>query len=197
MRMLLAIAMAVELAVGLAGPARAWSVYDFDQRHGSISFAVDHLGLFTSHGRFQHFAGRLRFDPDRPEATRVDVVIEAGSVAISPDEARTMLRSPDYFDVAHHGDIRFRSTGVTQLGPAHFILAGQLEIRGVTRMQALDVVLAGRHVDKQGNDVADVVATGGLRRSAFGMLADRSFVDDKVMLRILMRVELGHGGSTG
>ena len=73
----------------------------------------------------------------------------------------------------------------------------KLELRGITRMQVLDVTLTDRHVDAEGNDIADVVAIGKLQRSAFGMLADRNFIDDTVQLRILMRVVLGrapHGG---
>jgi polyisoprenoid-binding protein YceI len=195
MRRLIAIGMMLGLA--WSDDARASGLYQFDQRHGTVSFAVDHMGLFTSHGGFRRFTGTLRFDIARPEATQVEVDISAGSVEIASDEALTMLRSAEYFDVVRHADIRFRSTAVQPLSAAHFSLSGQLELRGVTRTQVLDVMLTGRHVDADGNDIADVVATGKLQRSAFGMLADRNFIDDMVQLRILMRVVLGpapHGG---
>jgi len=195
MRRLIAIGMMLGLA--WSDDARATGLYQFDQRHGTVSFAVDHMGLFTSRGDFRRFTGTLRFDLDRPEATQVEVDISAGSVEIASDEALTMLRSAEYFDVVHHGDIRFRSTAVQPLSAVHFSLSGELELRGVTRTQVLDVMLTGRHVDAQGNDIADVVATGKLQRSAFGMMADRNFIDDMVQLRILMRVMLGHASHGG
>ena len=186
------------LALAAARPAGATPlVYDFDQRYGSISFAVDVLGMFTANGDFRRFMGTLDLDPARPEATRIDVTIDANSVAMDSDDAVTMLRSPDYFDPAHYPRIRFQSTRVETAGEGSYRLSGVLSVRDARHDQTLDVSMVGRHTDASGQEIADVVATGALDRSAFGMLADRPLIDDKVRLKILMRVVLRRAGAGG
>ena len=52
--------------------------------------------------------------------------------------------------------------------------------------------MVGRHPDPaRGAEVADFVVTGTLRRSAFGMTADRAFISDKVDITISARIQLG------
>ncbi len=188
------IALAVLLLAATSPPAAA-GVYDFTQRHGAIGFKIGHFGLFTSEGGFERFSGHLVVDPARLEETRVEVTIDAASVAIAVPEAAAMLRAPDYFDVDRHPGISFRGTAVERRDDTHFHMRGQLRLRGVTREQTLEITVVDRHADGAG-EVADVVVAGELSRGAFGMVADRSFIEDTVTLRILMRIRIagGNGG---
>ena len=175
-----------------AGTARAApGLYAFDQRHGTIGFNVGHFGLFTSEGGFERFSGRLTIDPARLEDTRVEVTIDAASVAIAVPEAASMLKAPDYFDVTQHPAISFGATSVERRDDTHFHLRGQLRIRGITREQAREIAILDRHADGSGSEVADVVASGEISRGDFGMVADRSFIEDVVRLRISMRIRFG------
>ncbi len=177
--------------VGLVPGARAQGLYSIDQHYGGIEFTVSDLGLFTSRGMFDRFIGRLIIDPLHPERTRIDVTVDAGSVAMPWDQAVALLRSADYFDVQRYPDIRFESTAVETLGPDHYRVLGRLRIRGVTHAQVLDALLVDRHTDAvHGADVADFVISGTLRRSTFGMVADPLFISDTVAIRILARIVL-------
>ena len=177
--------------VGLAPPAHAQRLYSIDQHYGGIEFTVEHLGLFATHGMFDRFVGRLIIDPLHPEHTRIDVNVEAGSVSVPWNEAVALLRSAAFFDVLRYPEISFESTSVEALGPDHYRVLGRLRIRGVTHAQALDALLVDRHMDAaRGSDVADFVVSGELKRSAFGMVADRIFISDTVGIRIHARIVL-------
>lgn len=185
-------------AMLLGAPAQAQGLYAIDQRYGAIEFTVDHLGLFTSRGGFRSFAARLMMDPGRPEQTRIDVNIDAGSVDMSWREALEMLRSPDYFDIRDHPRISFTSTAVVPVAPDRYRIQGLLMLRGVTRPQTLEATLVDRHADPGGGgDVANFVVKGTLDRTAFGMTANRDFVSDMVDLLIRVRLALGHAAHAG
>ena len=70
------------------------------------------------------------------------------------------------------------------------MIRGLLEIRGVEQPIALDAKLVGRHPGAQGTEIAEFVAAGRLKRSAFGMTADESFISDNVDLTITVRIQL-------
>ncbi len=178
---------------GLCAPAagRAEQLYSIDQRVGDIAFSVGHLGLFRSEGEFRRFDGRLTIDLARPDRTKIAVEVAAGSVDMAWQDAAAMLRSPDFFDVAHYPEVRFRSTAVEPLTPGRYRVRGLLEIRGITQPLVLDARLVGRHVDRERKaEIADFVVSGELRRSAFGMTADAIFISDIVRLTINARIQL-------
>ena len=176
-----------------SGLARAQSqgVFAIDQRFGSIEFSVDHLGLFTSHGDFARFMGSLAIDPARPELTTITVKIDAQSVDLDSAEGLSMVRSPDYFDVAAHPVITFRSTGVMVVAPDHYRIMGNIEIRGVTRPMTLDAVLAGLDKTPAG-PVSEFDVDGSINRGDFGMVADQNFVSETVQVHIRAMIALDH-----
>lgn len=184
------------MATSPAAPASAQGLYHIDQQFGGIEFTVRNLGLFSSHGAFDRFIGRLIIDPAHPEQTRIDVDVDANSVTMPWDEGEAMLRSQDFFDVGKYPRIRFTSTAVRQLGPDHFQITGWLRIRGVDRVQTLDAMLVDRHLAPgRGADIADFVVSGQLKRSAFGMVADQGFISDMVTIHIHTRIVLDHAAA--
>lgn len=189
-------AMVVFTTLSLAPPAHGQSaLYALDQRYGNIAFSVSHLGLFSSHGEFRRFAGSLAIDPAAPEHTSIDMHIDATSIDTPWDEALQMLRSPDYFDIAHHPDIQFLSESVSVAGPDRYLVRGSLRIRGVSQPVALEARLVDRHVDaKTHADVAEFVVGGDVRRSSFGMEANQDFVSDAVHIEIRAWLRLGQAG---
>lgn len=179
-------------------PAQAAETYMISQRFGEIAFRVHHLGLFSSDGTFRRFTGELTIDQAHPERTRISVVIDTRSVAMTWTEAMQMLRSAAYFDVAEFPDARFVSTRVSGDAVSGYEIDGRLTLRGVTQPLVLHAALVGRHkVADTGVEIAQFVVTGTLHRSVFGMTADPTFVSDRVDLRIDARVRLEEGAHAG
>ncbi|HSU04133.1 MAG TPA: YceI family protein [Acetobacteraceae bacterium] len=178
-------------AIEIATPGRAGLIFTIDQRFGSINFSVDHLGLFSSQGKFDRFKGVLDIDPDHPERTTFRITIDAASLDMPWDEATAMLRTPEFFDVAAHPAITYTSSAVVPGAAQHYAISGKLQIRGVERPQALDALLLSRRVDPVRHvETADFTVTGRLKRSDFGMVARQVFISDTVTLTIHVRIEL-------
>lgn len=196
------------LGSGVAGLLLAWlgtspadaapSLYHIDQRYGNIRFTVTSLGLFDTEGQFARFDGSLLLDPEHPEATRVEVVIEANSIEMPLSNETELLRSPTYFDAAHYPTERFVSTAIEPVSSAKYRVHGTLQVRGVANPLVLEAVVKNRHFDQaRGIEVADFEVTGRLRRSAFGMRADQIMISDGVSLLIHLHLTVDVGPKTG
>ncbi len=184
--------LALALTIAAAGPAGAGGLaFSIDQRYGTIGFAVEHLGLFSSQGRFGRFTGTLDIDPAHPKRTSFRIVVDTTSIGMPWAEATAMLRSPDFFDVARYPVMSYRSASVTPLPGQHYAIAGVLDIRGVARPQALDALLLDRRIDPRRHvETAEFAVTGRLKRSDFGMVTNPLFISDTVTLNIHVRIEL-------
>lgn len=127
----------------LALPAEAMDTYDFDVVHSTAGFKVKHFFSMV-HGRFNDFSGVLQYDPQKPEASTVEVTIQAISIDTDNERRDTHLRSGDFFDVEKHPTITFKSTKITPAREQnHFSVAGDLTMRGVTKPIVLDVEFLG------------------------------------------------------
>jgi polyisoprenoid-binding protein YceI len=190
LRLLIWLSTVAWLAAASAGGAA--TLYRFDQRYGTVGFSVSALGLFDVQGKFPRFEGDLLLDLEQPERSHIDVTIDASAVEMPQQDQTDLLRSDAYFDIARHPTARFASTSIQTLSPTHYVIRGTLRIRGVTQPQNLDATLRDRRVDQvRGVEVADFVVHGEVRRSAFGMVADRPMLSDTVKLDVRLHLELG------
>lgn len=184
--------------LGLSLPAAAASLYRIDQRFGSVEFKVSTLGMFDVEGRFARFEGELLLDSRHPERTRIDVLIDAQAVEMPLPDQVELMQSPAYFDVVHHPNVHFVSNSIQGLSASRYLIHGALQIRGITLPQDLDAVLENRHLDpSHGVEVADIVVTGQIKRSAFGMVADRPMLSDTVQLRIRIHLVIDTARDAG
>jgi polyisoprenoid-binding protein YceI len=71
------------------------------------------------------------------------------------------------------------------------MINGTIEIRDIAQPETLDAKIVERHIDDRTNTTAaTLVVEGRLRRSAFGMTADESYISDSVDLLIRIRLLL-------
>jgi polyisoprenoid-binding protein YceI len=141
----------------------------FDVVHSSINFTVRHMVVSKVRGRFEKFDGTLAMDEKDPSGGRVEVVIDAASIATGVDQRDGHLRSADFFDVEHFPTITFKSTRVEKAGAGALKVAGDLTMHGVTRPVVLDVDYAGSANDPWGGVRAGFSARASLDRKDFGL----------------------------
>jgi polyisoprenoid-binding protein YceI len=144
------------------------TVYQIDRSHSEVRFRVRHL-LSRVGGQFKDFTGEVVFDPDRPEASSVNVRIDAASIDTGVSDRDMHLRSDDFFAVEKHPDLTFVSDRVVRTGADSFTVHGTLTIRGISRHVELPVDYLGSARNPYGKDLAAFEGAIRLNRKDFGL----------------------------
>lgn len=184
------------LAALLAGPAPASDpvpaprILPFDTGHSRVGFRLKTRWGQRLRGEFPAYEGEVRVHPDGGREVRVR--LDSTQMRIVGHQRYTRwARGPDFFDVVAFPVIEFRSETYDEAllrdgGPLH----GTLTMREIAR--PVRFVLEPATCDAPGRD-CDVVATGEVDRSGFGMDGWRAAVGDTV--RFELRVRTGDPGA--
>ncbi len=157
---------AVTTATRVTNPTK-WQI---DPAHSAAHFSVRHLMISNVRGEFTKLSGTAVIDPTNPAASSVEVTIDATSVNTREPQRDEHLRSADFFDVANHPTLTFRSKRVQAKGADEIKLIGDLTIRGVTKEVSFDVEGPTPAVkDPWGNIRAGITATAKINRKDFGV----------------------------
>lgn len=142
--------------------------YTIDAAHSSVGFAVRHMVVSKTRGRFTKFSGTFAFDPENPQASHVAVTIEAASVETHDAQRDGHLKSADFFDAENHKELTFKSKRVEGKG-GDLKVIGDLTIRGTTHEVTLDVEYAGGGKDPWGNERAGFSGKTSINRKDYGL----------------------------
>jgi polyisoprenoid-binding protein YceI len=145
------------------------ATWNIDTAHSAIHFSVRHMVVSKTRGRFTKFGGQLEFDPDNPEAAKVQVTIEPASVDTADSQRDGHLRSADFFDVEKFPTASFKSTRVEDLGGDKYRISGDLTIRGVTKPLSFDATFEGSGKDPWGGERAGFSGGTTIDRRQFGL----------------------------
>lgn len=141
-----------------------------DPAHSAAHFSVRHLMISNVRGEFSKLSGNVSIDPVDPARSSVEVSLDTTSVNTREPQRDEHLRSADFFDVANHPAIKFKSKKTVAAGPDRYKLTGDLTIRGVTKEVTFDVEGPTPSVkDPWGNVRAGVTASTKINRKDFGL----------------------------
>ena len=143
--------------------------WSFDPSHSSIGFTVRHLMISKVRGHFGTWSGTFDYDAEDPTRSRLDVRIDAASIATRDDKRDAHLRSPDFFDVEKYPELTFASTRIERDGGDDYVVTGDLTIHGVTRSVQLKVEGLGRTRDPWGGERVGFSASTTINRKDFGL----------------------------
>ncbi|MEO6096093.1 MAG: YceI family protein [Fibrobacteria bacterium] len=145
--------------------------YDVDTAHSDISFKVRHMGISNVTGKFQKFGGSFEVDPKNIKATKGNLTIDVNSISTANEKRDGHLKGEDFFDAAHHPEIKFVSKEVKDVNEkdSTATLVGDLTMRGVTKEIALKIKGGGIIKDGWGNERAAFTASGKINRFDFGL----------------------------
>lgn len=150
-----------------AGGKYAAGTYNVDPMHSKIGFEIPHLVISTVEGKFDKYEGSIEL-ADKFEKSRVNVAIDMSSIDTGVAKRDDHLKSPDFFDIAKHPQMKFESTGISG-SPENFKVTGNLTIKGVTKKVTLDGKYLGTVKDGYGNDKAAFQAKTKINRKDFGL----------------------------
>jgi polyisoprenoid-binding protein YceI len=169
------------------GTAVAAETYEVDPSHSSIIFRIKHLGVSYFYGRFNNVSGSVVVATRVPSNSSVDIQVKTVDVDTFNAKRDKHLRSPDFFDVDRHPNIRFKSTAVKKIDPSTYEVTGNLTFHGTSRPLTARVRQTGSGKDPWGNFRAGFETEFSIKRSDFGMDYMLSGIDDDV--RITVSVE--------
>jgi polyisoprenoid-binding protein YceI len=154
---------AITTATAIPGyVAGTWTI---DPSHSEVAFSVRHMMLSKVRGRFGAFTGTITTGAT-PEESHVSAEIELASITTGNDQRDAHLRSPDFFATDVHPTMTFRSTGLRPAGD-HWVMTGELSIKGITRPVELRTELLGIGPDAYGGTRAGFTATTSINRHDF------------------------------
>jgi polyisoprenoid-binding protein YceI len=145
-------------------------------------------------GEFAKLSGTVEYDPANVAESRIEAVIDAASVSTRNEKRDQHLKSGDFFDVANHPTITFRSKRAEKVADGQLRVTGDLTIRGVTKEVVLTVEGPTQEIQAQGAYRMGASATTRINRKDFGVNWNRALdaggvvVSDDV--RINIEVEL-------
>ena len=163
----------------------AEETYSIDTNHTHATFAFQHLGFSTFHGKVPARGGTVVIDREA-RTGRVDVEFDPNAVATGVPKFEEHLRSPDFFEVAKHPTANFKSSQITfdEKGAPKTVV-GDLTIKGITKPVTLQVnsFNCGTH------PMAKVPACGAnasasIKRSDYDMAFAIPAVPDEIKLEI-------------
>jgi polyisoprenoid-binding protein YceI len=176
-------------STGAPASADTWTL---NREYTNITFSWDNLGLSRQSARIFDVEGSLEFTPTDPERGVIEVVMKAASIRSGIESFDRLLKSADYFNVAQHPMILFRSSGVLKTGDRTGQVAGELTILGQTKPVTLDVTwnytgphpMADLNPNFMGKTVSGFSATARLLRSDWGMSRATPIVSDEIRVSI-------------
>jgi polyisoprenoid-binding protein YceI len=173
-------------ALGVASVARAAEeTYSADPNHTHATFAFQHLGFSTFHGKVPAKGGTVVIDR-AAKTGRVDVEFDPNAIATGVPKFDDHLRSSDFFQVAKHPTATFKSSRMTfdEQGVPKTV-EGELTIKGISKPVTLQVTNFNCGEHPMGKVPAcGANATASIKRSAFDMGYAIPAVPDEIKLEV-------------
>ena len=154
--------------------------WQLDPYHTQVEFAAKHLAMMTVRGHFAEVSSVADIDPDHPDASSVEVTIQAASIRTHNETRDNDLRSSNFLEVDKFPTITFKSTSIEPAGTDRYTLTGDLTIKDTTRPVALQVLKYGEFNDPMMGHRIAYSASSQINRKQFGlsfnMMLDGKFV---------------------
>jgi polyisoprenoid-binding protein YceI len=153
--------------------AKAQASWNVDASHSKLGFAVTHMMVSETEGKFKVYEGKVtsvKPDADFTDA-KVEFSVDAASINTDDEKRDGHLKSADFFDVEKFPKITFVSTSMKPgKVKGTYTLVGNLTMHGVTKAVTLTAIGASKIVkDPYGMERYAFKVTGSLNRKDFGL----------------------------
>ena len=180
---LFATLLAAVIVAASPSPSRAQATtWQIDTAHSAATFSVRHLMISTVRGEFSKLTGVVTLDEKDMTKSSVEVTIDATTINTREPRRDTHLKSADFFDVANHPTMTFRSKQITTAGEGRWKMTGDLTIRGVTKEVAFDVEGPSPPLQMGNAMIRGAAATVKINRKDFGVAWNRTLETGTVVV---------------
>ena len=178
---------ALRLVDGEEVPAAG--TYALDPSHSQVGFAVRHVMVSKTRGRFSDFAGTVEIGENALESS-VEVTIQTASIDTRDEQRDGHLRSGDFFDAEAWPTMTYQSRSVRQVGEGRYIVEGDLTIKDVTKPVPLELSFEGGAADPWGGVRIGFSAKAELDREAFGLTWNQALETGGVLVGKKVSIEI-------
>lgn len=141
------------------------TTWNLDPSHSEVQFKVKHMVISTVSGEFQIFNANIESENEDFNHAKINFTADVNSINTKNKDRDNHLKSDDFFAAAQHPDIKFTSTSGIENGK----IAGNLEIKGVSKPVVLDAEFGGVINDPFGFVRAGFEISGKINRKDFGL----------------------------
>ena len=178
-------------AISLSTTAQTnWNV---DASHSKLGFAVTHMMVSETEGKFKIYEGKVssKGDMDFTDAN-INFSVDAASINTDDEKRDGHLKSPDFFDVEKFPKISFVSkTMKAGKVKGTYILTGDLTMHGVTKAVSLTAIGASKIVkDPYGMERYAFKVTGAVNRKDFGLTWNAALEAGGVAVSEMVRLDI-------
>jgi polyisoprenoid-binding protein YceI len=171
----------------------ALTTWKLDPAHTAVEFAVKHMMFTTVRGRFKGVDGTINVDEQNPNASHVEVEIDAASIDTAVGDRDAHLRSADFLDAQTHPKITFRSTrveGAHRKEGDRFRVTGILTIRGTSHEVTLECSFEGLGKDPWGGQRAGFNARTEIDRREWGLKWNQALETGGILVGNSVKIEI-------
>ncbi|CAL2102347.1 YceI family protein [Tenacibaculum sp. 190130A14a] len=146
----------------------AQTTWKVDKAHSSITFSVSHFMISEVTGNFGKF-DITAVSNEKFEEPKFEVSIDAATINTNQSGRDNHLKAADFFDVANHTNIVFKSNSYKKLEGKDFEVTGQITIKGVTKEAVFKGRLNGIIEGRGGKKKAGLKLTTSIKREDFNV----------------------------
>ena len=167
------------------------TTYKIDPAHSSAQFVVRHMMIPNVRGGFSGVQGTIEYDPDNPNESHIEVVIDARKINTLDEQRDAHLKSPDFLHVEQHPTIAFKSKRIARAGDSEWKVTGDRTIHGLTK----EVVLNAEGPTAEGKDPFGNTRIGAsaftkIKRSEFGLTWNAALETGGILVGDDLKIEL-------
>jgi polyisoprenoid-binding protein YceI len=164
--------------------------YVIDPSHTEVGFIARHLIGTKVRGRFTEVSGTFTVAENIEDST-LTATVEASSINTSNSMRDDHLKTNDFLDVPNFPTLTLTSIGLRRVDDSHWVLKGELTIRGVTKPVDFHLEYLGEGPSMQeGKTVVAFSASAEIDRRDFGVNFNHALLDGSVVVGNKVVIEL-------
>ena len=140
-----------------------------DPTHSELGFKIKHLMISNVSGTFSDLEAEVQTKDEDFSTAQIEAKIKTASINTNNAQRDQHLRTSDFLEAEKYPEIIFKSTRVDKLDNDHFLVHGELNMKGISRPVKLHVEYSGVTKDPWGGQRAGVLITGKINRSEWGV----------------------------
>jgi polyisoprenoid-binding protein YceI len=166
--------------------AGTWTV---DQAHTTVEFVARHLMVSKTRGRITDYQADVTI-AERPEDSKLDVVLQAASISTGDEGRDGHLLSPDFLDAETNPTIEFHSTSIQPVSSDTWKVTGDFTVHGVTKPLTLDVEFGGAATTPWSTQAAFFSAKAEFDREDWGLTWNQPLAGGGVLVGKKVSLEI-------